>query len=414
MSPTPSPSLPPAPTAGNILVVDDTPANLRLLVSLLTEQGYKVRPASSGPLALMGAQAAPPDLILLDISMPDMNGYQVCEALKADPCTRDIPIIFISALDQTEDKVQAFVLGGVDYITKPFQFEEVLARVRTHLTLHHLQRQLVTANQELQAANQELAAANQALAQANAELAASNADLDAFAHTVAHDLKNPLTTIIGFSRLLESRLSHFSPTALQENLQRITQTGYKMQEIIHALLLFASVRQEGQPIEAGPCPMGTIVQEALQRFELQIQEQQAEVITPPDWPVATGQPAWVEEVWANYISNALKYGGHPPCVELGATVTGTAIRFWVRDNGPGLTPEEQAQVFAPFTRFHQTKADGHGLGLSIVQRIVERLGGSVGVECPGIGGTGSTFWFTLPAASPELPPIYYGQVAGTA
>lgn len=409
-----TPALSPAPTAGNILVVDDTPANLRLLVSILTEQGYKVRPASSGPLALMGARAAPPDLILLDISMPDMNGYQVCEALKADPCTRDIPIIFISALDQTEDKVQAFVLGGVDYITKPFQFEEVLARVRTHLTLHQLQRQLVTANQELQAANQELAAANQALAQANAELAASNADLDAFAHTVAHDLKNPLTTIIGFSRLLESRLSHFSPETLRENLQRITQTGYKMQEIINALLLFASVRQESQPVEAGPCHMATIVQEALQRFELQIREQQAEVITPPTWPVAVGQPAWVEEVWANYISNALKYGGYPPRVELGATVTDTAIRFWVRDNGPGLTPEEQAQVFTPFTRFHQTKADGHGLGLSIVQRIIERLGGSVGVECPGIAGTGSTFWFTLPAASPEPLPVYYGQTADTA
>jgi sigma-B regulation protein RsbU (phosphoserine phosphatase) len=131
---------------GNLLIVDDKPANLRLLASMLVEQGYKVRSAINGPLALTATAAAPPDMILLDINMPEMNGYEVCERLKADQDTRDIPIIFISALGETQDKVRAFQVGGVDYITKPFQVEEVLARVETHLALRRLQKQLQGAN----------------------------------------------------------------------------------------------------------------------------------------------------------------------------------------------------------------------------------------------------------------------------
>jgi len=150
---TPNPKT--APT-GTILVVDDTLANLRLLTAMLGEQGYRVRPARSGELALMNAQAAPPDLILLDIKMPDMDGYEVCKQLKANPRTRDIPVIFISAIGQTEEKVKAFTFGGVDYITKPFQVEEVLARVRTHLAMYSLQQQLSTANSRLQESNDQL------------------------------------------------------------------------------------------------------------------------------------------------------------------------------------------------------------------------------------------------------------------
>ena len=151
------------PPAGDILIVDDTPVNLRLLSKMLVKQAYKVRAAPDGLLALTSAQAIPPDLILLDIKMPDMNGYEVCEALKADPRTRDIPIIFISALDQAEDKVKAFTFGGVDYITKPFQVEEVLARVETHLALRHLHRQLQATNAELARRLEELEIRNEEL-----------------------------------------------------------------------------------------------------------------------------------------------------------------------------------------------------------------------------------------------------------
>ncbi|MGH8002224.1 MAG: response regulator, partial [Brasilonema sp.] len=134
----------------NILVVDDTPDNLRLLSAMLTQLGYEVRRVINGQTALKTAQAAPPDLILLDIMMPDMNGYEVCQRLKASPLTRDIPVIFISALDEVLDKVKAFAVGGVDYITKPFSEEEVFARVENNLTIRRLQKQLTEQNARLQ------------------------------------------------------------------------------------------------------------------------------------------------------------------------------------------------------------------------------------------------------------------------
>jgi sigma-B regulation protein RsbU (phosphoserine phosphatase) len=139
-----------AKSLGDILVVDDMPSNLRLLSQTLAEKGYGVRTVTSGPRALESARTSPPDLILLDVRMPDMDGYEVCVHLKEDERTADIPIIFISALDQVEDKVQAFQFGGVDYITKPFQVEEVLARTETHLALHRLQERLENINQRMQ------------------------------------------------------------------------------------------------------------------------------------------------------------------------------------------------------------------------------------------------------------------------
>jgi phosphoserine phosphatase RsbU/P len=145
-------------SGGDILIVDDTPINLRLLGQMLVEHGYQVRPVPDGAMALDAVHAKMPDLILLDILMPGMDGYEVCERLKADAQTRDIPIIFISALDATEDKVKAFAIGGVDYVTKPFQIEEVLARVQTHLALRRLQKQLQDANRRME---RELALAGQ-------------------------------------------------------------------------------------------------------------------------------------------------------------------------------------------------------------------------------------------------------------
>ena len=146
-----------APLAGaDILVVDDTRENLRLLVRILVEMGYKVRPASSGRMAITAAQIAPPDLILLDIMMPEMTGFEVCKRLKNDEKTKDVPIIFISALNELTDITHAFSLGGVDYITKPFQSEEVLARVHTHLTIGKLQRDLEEKNRQLAEQNESL------------------------------------------------------------------------------------------------------------------------------------------------------------------------------------------------------------------------------------------------------------------
>jgi two-component system sensor histidine kinase/response regulator len=402
---------------GNIMIVDDTLPNLRVLAKMLTQYGYLVRGIPNGAMALTAATSEPPDLILLDIMMPEMDGYEVCRQLKENDRTQDIPVIFISALDEVLDKVKAFAVGGVDYIPKPFQAEEVLARVATHLALQSLRRQL-----ERQVI---------ALQQANAEL-------DAFAHTVAHDLKGPISNAVGFAELLKDMHTTMSEEELDEYLGTIAQVGCKMQSIIDALLLLAGVRKM-EELTTGPLDMAQIVDDVQRRMAYMIEEYQADIIMPETWPVAVGYGPWVEEVWTNYLSNALKYGGNPPSVELGYSIgdcrsfgsaqdrleiadrgsqnaeslsgkgddlhqeegkpeisdlRSNSIHFWVRDNGCGLTSQEQARLFTPFTRLGQLRVQGHGLGLSIVRRIVEKLGGQVGVESE--VGQGSVFFFTLP------------------
>jgi len=269
--------------------------------------------------------------------------------------------------------------------------------------------------------------AEEALQDYAEQLAAQNAELDAFAHTVAHDIKTPLSVVLGYARMLTKSYRSVSPDALYQSIQAIEQSGEKINIIIDELLLLAGVRK--QDVKPQPLEMAKIVQEACDRLQPIIDETEARISQPDPttWPVALGHAPWVEEVWVNYISNALKYGGRPdtgipPRVELGYTVlaaeaplTGvqpspspvmlehlqskiqnseSSIVFWVRDNGPGFTPEAKGKLFAEFTRLDQIYVKGHGLGLSIVRRIVEKLSGTVGVESE--PGTGSHFYFTLP------------------
>jgi len=169
----------------------------------------------------------------------------------------------------------------------------------------------------------------------------------------------------------------------------------KATKVIEALLLLSRVRSM-KVVALGPLEMGTIVQEALSRISNLTDHCAAQIKLPDHWPVALGYGPWIEEIWENYLSNAVKYGGTPPIIELGSDITADGkLRFWVRDNGPGLSPEDQTQLFRPFTRLKQNQQDGQGLGLSIVQRIAERLNGEVGVESQ--VGRGSLFYFTLPA-----------------
>jgi PAS domain S-box-containing protein len=239
--------------------------------------------------------------------------------------------------------------------------------------------------------------AEAALRRYNVELEARNAELDAFAHTVAHDLKNPVTSMVGYADVLKKNYATLPEGMHQEFLQVIARSAHKMASIIDELLLLSSVRGMKE-IDMQPLEMGRLVAEARGRLLHSIEEHEGEISLPDSWPIALGYGPWVEAVWTNYISNALKYGGQPPKVELGAMVQENGwVRFWVRDNGPGLSREEQARLFTPFERLHQVRAEGHGLGLSIVQRIVKRLGGQVGVDSDGIPGQGSTFYFTLPA-----------------
>ncbi|MEK8020010.1 MAG: response regulator [Candidatus Parabeggiatoa sp.] len=366
-----------------ILIVDDIPDNVSTLFHFLDTHDFEVLVARDGEAALELIDYERPDLILLDVMMPGIDGFETCRRLKADVKTQEIPIIFMTALSDTLDKVKGFELGAVDYITKPIHQEEVLARINTHITLRHLQQQLEVKNTELETKNVELETKN-------AELEAKNAELDAFSYTVAHDLKNPLSHLIGMSDLLQNEFSENLSQQGYQCLQHIFKSSYKMIEIINALLLLASVSK--QAVKLAPLDMGEILYRVEQRLSSMLQQYEGEIIMPKEWPVALGYAPWLEEVWVNYLSNGLKYGGDSPRLELGATLEGNVIRFWVRDNGLGLSIDAMNKLFTPFTRLHKT-SEGHGLGLSIVERIVEKLGGKVGVESQ--VGVGSVFYFTL-------------------
>lgn len=217
-------------------------------------------------------------------------------------------------------------------------------------------------------------------------------ELDAFAHTVAHDLKAPLTTLIGAGTTFDEFGDALPPEDQQNLIQIMTISGQKMRNIIDELLLLAEMRDK--TVEMVPIDMARIVNGVETRLAYVINRQNVTLVKPKTWPTALGYEPWIEEVLANYVSNAIKYGGQPPLVELGATVETDLICFWVKDNGAGLTKEQQGKLFTPFTQLN-VRAQGQGLGLSIVQRIVERLNGRVSVEST--PGQGSIFSFILPA-----------------
>jgi len=226
------------------------------------------------------------------------------------------------------------------------------------------------------------------------DLTIQNAELEAFDHTVAHDLQNPLALVVGFADLLLTQGGTIAEEEQARALDMLVQNAHRMSNIIQELLMLSSVRK--RDVETHPLDMPEIVQNALDRLRFLVQEYKAHINLPDRWPVARGYGPWIEEVWENFISNALKYGGTPPEIELGSTVLADGrIQFWIRDNGQGIPPEKQPLLFTPFTKFSEVRVTGNGLGLSIVYRIIEKLGGNVAVDSQ--PGSGSTFSFTLPA-----------------
>ncbi len=232
-------------------------------------------------------------------------------------------------------------------------------------------------------------------AQLVGSLQESNEELDSFAHTVAHDLQNTLAIVIGFAELLRRDNTRLAEDRRKQIAEALAKNTYKMSSIIKELLLLSSVRKSD--VSIAPINMKQIVEASLLRLSYVLEDYDAEIVLQEQWPVALGHAAWIEEIWENYISNALKYGGDQPRVECGGeALPDGRVRFWVRDNGPGLTEAEQEKLFDPFVQLNKVRVRGSGLGLSIVQRIANKLGGEVGVASE--LGQGSTFSFTLPSA----------------
>ncbi len=261
---------------------------------------------------------------------------------------------------------------------------------------HVFSRHEILSAQQL-AAHAAIAAQNvgrlEELQAANEQLVITNEALESFAHTVAHDLKSPLATIIGSAEFLKLSDESWPVEDFRELTTIISDSSHKMLGIINGLLLLAAVGQ--QKADIVPVDMESAFHEVRSRLEEMITKHGAEIIVVSDLPSAFGYGPWLEQVWTNLLSNAIKYGGQPPCIEVGATALddGT-VRYWVKDNGQGLSQEQSARLFKPFSRLHTKSVSGHGLGLSIARRIVDRLGGEIGVESE--LGQGSTFFFTMP------------------
>ena len=263
--------------------------------------------------------------------------------------------------------------------------------------LNRSQDQLREYTVTLQAQNEDLTRTEKQMQEDAAVLKGRNEELDAYAHTVAHNLKNPLSVIITAADVI-NEVADLSHRELKDFLLQIKTTAFEMDNIVDNLLLLSEVRKVESPLE--PVDMAKVVDNVRNRLSYLVKEHRGRLVYPKVWPTAMGYGPWLEEVWANYISNALKYGGPSPRVELGATLLpDNTIRFWTRDKGPGLSPEARMSLFTPFTQLRKTRKVGHGLGLSIVLRILDKLGGQVGVESE--IGKGSLFYFTLPAACQE-------------
>jgi len=246
----------------------------------------------------------------------------------------------------------------------------------------------------------ELAEMRQSMAEVEAELEVCYEQQEIVSRALSQELRGGLGLIISFTQVLEEYQNVLTSNELCHYLQMVARKGHRTIEVIDELLSMRTGPPPDKEIEIGPLDTTSVIVEALEMLDYMIEEHHARITLSESWPVALGYAPWVEEVWANYVSNAIKYGGRPPHIELGATKQADgSVRFWVRDNGDGLSPDDQARLFTPFAQLNQDHTDGYGLGLVIVQRIMEKLGGQVGVESEGVPGQGCVFYFTLPGAS---------------
>lgn len=344
---------------------------------VLTAEGYKVKPCTSGQRALAVARTNPPDLILLDILMPDMDGYEVCRNLKSDPVTRDIPIIFLSALDEIFDKVKAFNLGGVDYITKPFQVQEVSVRVRTQLTLCQQQKKLREQNLVLQNLNR--------------DLARSNEELEQFAYIVSHDLQQPLQGILGFAKILRMQYLDTIDREADRYVTRIIGAADRMQNLIENLLNYARVDINCQ---LNPTDCNRVIEAAIANLQLVIFQQNASLMYGK-LPIVQGNETQLIQLFQNMIGNALKFDrpAVPLQIEISAELKENQWLFCVQDNGRGIAPQHFDRIFQLFQRLDDSHTHGMGIGLATCKKIVDRHGGQIWVESQ--RGEGTAFYFTL-------------------
>lgn len=361
-------------TSANVLVVDDTPDNIRVLTGIIERLGYEVRPATSGAQALQAVEHDPPDLVLLDITMPEMDGYEVCRRFKLDEQLRDIPIIFLTALSDIADKVKAFGVGGIDYITKPFHLEEVQARVKTHLALRCANLQLATSYSNLKALEQLR---------------------DQLVHMVVHDMRAPLMVLSGHLVLLQQESDKLSPVAAN-SLRTAMRSAGVLEKMANDLLDTSRLEEGKLPLQLGDHDLAELATcvgtqfRALARGRAIAVEAIGSVSVPCDNEL-------IRRVFENLVSNAVKHTREDGAIRIAVDGRGDRVRVAVSDQGPGVPAEARQKIFEKFesvtvrkdSRYHSA-----GLGLAFCKLAVEAHGGQIGVQAA--EPNGSTFWFELP------------------
>lgn len=380
-------------TKSTILIVDDTPVNVAVLAEHLVGHGFSVMVAQDGEEGVERARFAPPDLILLDVMMPGIDGFETCRRLKSHDATKDIPVIFMTALSSIGDKITGYQVGGVDYVTKPFHTEEVLARINTHLSLQAMRRQLVAQNRQLQ---QEIAVREKAeviVALRSQELARSNAELEQMAYVASHDLQEPLRMVTSYLQLLEQRYGGQLDADAHDFIEFAVDGAKRMQALIDDLLSYSRVGTKAKPLQPTDCE--AVMKTALQSLRMAIEESGAQ-IQCAGLPRVLGDAAQLAQLFQNLIANAIKFRGEAvPRIDIRTEREDGFWRFEVRDNGIGIAPDYFERIFVMFQRLHnRSKYPGTGIGLAICKKIVERHGGRIWVDSA--PGQGAVFKFTLP------------------
>lgn len=359
-----------------VMVVDDTPDNLALLDHMLRAQGYRVRAFPRPALALAAALRTPPDIFLLDINMPEMTGFELCKHLKAERTLAEVPVIFISALSETSDKVRAFSAGGVDYVTKPFQFDEVEARVRAHLRIRSQQV-------ELQAAHDRLRGLEEVR--------------DSLVHMIVHDMRSLLTPVLSNLDWLASEpLADDARDALGDSLN----ASRELQDMVKSLLDVSRMEASQMTLAPALTELNALVASAVHDLAALRGARSVTLATPPGDCHLTCDTGLVRRVVINLVGNALKYVPERTGeVHIEVVKTQTGVRVTVRDNGPGIPPEFHGRIFDKFFQVNARQRGvkhSSGLGLTFCKLAVEAHGGRIGLESE--GGRGSSFWFELPSA----------------
>jgi signal transduction histidine kinase len=369
---------------GSILVIDDEPENLNVLDALLSQAGYRVALFPRGELALAAAQEDPPDLVLLDIRMPGLDGYELCRRFKADERLRLIPILFISALTAADDIAAGFACGGVDYLTKPFREPELLARVRTHLALQR---------------------AYAKLAEKHARLQLLEHHRDLLTHMLVHDMRSPLQVIQGHLEMIEDGGAATLPADDRDSLRAAIHGTRLLSGMVSTVIDLSRLESDAIPLHHVAVSVDEIFRAArTQALNPASPRPITEHLADP-CPLLLCDAEVSARIVANLLANALKYSPHGREIAFGADPDPGGVRIWVRDRGPGIPAHYHRHIFEKFGVIDQPpgkRPPSTGLGLAFCKLAVEAQGGTIGVESE--PGQGSIFWFTLPAAPSATEP----------